>query len=137
MQLVPSKGNGVFILAHGIDLVENQRIAAMLRRHPQRFVQRVFTQAERARFAKFRDPVAHVAGRFAAKEALLKMIGTGWRGGIAWTDMEIVNNPAGQPVVTLTGETARIAQRLGIGRILLSITHTKNYAAASAIGVRE
>ncbi len=123
------------ILAHGIDLVENRRIAALLERHPRRFLDRVFTEAERVKIARFRDPVPHVAGRFAAKEALLKMIGTGWRGRIAWRDMQILNNADGAPQVTLTGETARIAAALGIGKILLSITHTEHYAAASAIAV--
>ncbi len=132
------------ILAHGIDLVENRRIAALLERHGQRFLQRVFTEAERVKIARFASPtakamghpaVSHVAGRFAAKEALLKMIGTGWRGRIAWRDMEILNNAAGAPQVTLSGETARIAASLGIGNILLSITHTEHYAAASAIAV--
>ncbi|MEK7756498.1 MAG: 4'-phosphopantetheinyl transferase superfamily protein, partial [Planctomycetota bacterium] len=69
------------------------------------------------------------------KEAILKMIGTGWRGGIAWTDMEVLPDSLGRPVVTLTGETARLAARHGIQRILLSITHTEQQAAASAIGI--
>jgi len=81
--------------------------------------------------------VPHIAGRFAAKEAILKMLGTGWRGQIAWTDMEISNDAAGQPHVTLSGHTAEVARRLGVVRILLSITHTEKNAAASAIGLSE
>lgn len=125
------------VVAHGIDLVECGRIAELLQNHPDRFVKRVLTPAERKRFEQFRKPVPFVAGRWAAKEAILKMIGTGWRGKIAWTDMEILPNELGEPHVTLTGETARLAEKLGITRVMLSITHTGDYAAASAIGVSE
>ncbi len=123
------------ILRHGIDLVECSRIARMLERHGRRFLHRVLTEAERARAAQFQDPTQFVAGRWAAKEAILKMIGTGWRDGIAWTDMEVLPDKLGQPLVTLSGETRRIARRLGVERVLLSITHTKQHASASAIGV--
>jgi len=125
------------IAGHGIDLVENARIAALMERHRERFLQRVFTPREIEYVTRFKDPTPHVAGRFAAKEALLKMIGTGWRGGIAWTDMEILADSAGAPVVTLTGQTAAIAGRLGITRVLLSISHTRDHAVASAIGAAE
>lgn len=123
------------IIGHGLDLVECHRIARLLDAHTDRFSNRILTRAEQEKAASLADPVSFVAGRFAAKEAILKMIGTGWRDGIAWTDMEILPNAQGQPIVTLTGETARIAAGLGIQRILLSITHTKTHAAASAIGV--
>ena len=122
------------ILGHGLDLVECTRIAKVLDDHGQRFLDRVLTPAERDRAKQFKDPIPFIAGRWAAKEAILKMIGTGWRGGIAWTDMEILPDALGRPVVTLSGETARVAASLGIRRILLSITHTEHYAAASAIG---
>ena len=65
----------------------------------------------------------------------MKMIGTGWRGQIAWTDMEILPDELGQPIVTLTGETAKIAERLGLSSVTISITHTKQHAAASAVGI--
>ena len=123
------------ILGHGIDLVECARIAKVLENHGQRFLRRVLTPAERERAKKYKDPIPFIAGRWAAKEAILKMIGTGWRGRIAWTDMEILPDPSGRPVVTLTGETARHAERIGIRRVLISITHTRNHAAASALGV--
>ncbi|MBN1347533.1 MAG: holo-ACP synthase [Phycisphaerae bacterium] len=122
-------------VSHGIDLVECERIAQMMGQYPDKFLARILTDAERAYVETKRHPVPHVAGRFAAKEAILKVLGTGWRGQISWRDMEVLNDKAGGPRVTLTGECARIAERLGIARIVLSITHTQNYAAASAIGL--
>jgi len=115
--------------------VECERIAAILQRHGERFLHRVLTPAERDHAKRYRDPVPFIAGRWAAKEAILKMIGTGWRGQIAWTDMEILPDPLGRPIVSLSRETARLAAGLRITRVLLSITHTRHYAAASAIGV--
>ncbi|MGB2984954.1 MAG: holo-ACP synthase [Phycisphaerae bacterium] len=125
------------ILGHGIDLVECGRIAKVLENHGRRFPDRVLTAAEQERARQFRDPVQFIAGRWAAKEAIFKMIGTGWRGQIAWTDVEILPDELGQPHVALTGETARIAAEMGINRVLLSITHTEHHAAASAIAVAE
>lgn len=120
---------------HGIDLVECARVAKVLGDHRERFLERVLTPAEQARLADFKDPLPYIAGRWAAKEAILKMIGTGWRGGIAWTDMEILPDRLGGPKVTLSGETARIAGQIGITRVILSITHTADHAAASVIGL--
>ncbi len=124
----------MFILSHGFDLIECIRIANVMANHGQRFLNRILTPSEQERSRQFKDPVPFIAGRFAAKEAILKMIGTGWRGGIAWTDMEVLPDALGRPVVTLSGETARLAAKLGIQRILLSITHTEHHAAASVIG---
>ncbi len=123
------------VVGHGIDLVENSRIERLCREHPERFLERVLTPAEREYCRRHRNAIPHVAGRFAAKEAVLKVLGTGWRGGIAWTDIEILNDPAGQPHVTLSGHTKEIAARLGIARIVVSITHTDGHAAATAIGL--
>lgn len=123
------------VVGHGIDLVECARIAAILDKHRQRFLERVLTETERQAAMRFNDPVPHVSGRFAAKEAVLKLLGTGWQGRISWNDIEIVNDALGQPHVNLRGECARIAARKGITQILLSITHTRLSAAASAIGI--
>ena len=125
------------IVAHGIDLVDCPRIEAMIERHGERFVQRVFTAAEQAYAEANKNEVEKLAGRFAAKEAILKLIGTGWRGKIAWTDIEIINNAAGQPEVTLDGEVEKIADKLGIKHISISITHTANFAIASAVALTE
>ena len=125
------------IIAHGIDLVDCPRIEQMLERHGERFLSRVFTPTERAYAEAKRNTVEKLAGRFAAKEAILKLLGTGWRGKIAWTDVEVVNNAAGQPEVTLAGEVKEIADELGIGHISISITHTANFAIASAVALTE
>ena len=123
------------IVAHGIDLVDFLRIEDMINRHGERFLDRVFTPTEQAYALTNRNRIEKLAGRFAAKEAVLKLIGTGWRGKIAWTDIEIVNNPAGCPEVTLSGEVKNIADKLGIKQISISITHTANFAIASAIAL--
>jgi holo-[acyl-carrier protein] synthase len=107
----------------------------MVQRHGDRFVKKVFTAAEQAYAAKNKNEIEKLAGRFAAKEAVLKLMGTGWRGKIAWTDIEIINNAAGQPQVTLDGEVKRIAGELGIDHISVSITHTANFAIASAVAL--
>jgi len=123
------------IIAHGIDLVDCPRIEAMIERHGERFVQRVFTAAEQAYAESNKNKIEKLAGRFAAKEAILKLMGTGWRGKIAWTDIEIINNSSGQPEVTLGGEVEKIADKLGIKHISVSITHTANFAIASAVAL--
>ena len=125
------------IIAHGIDLVDCPRIENMVSEHGERFIDRVFTAAEQAYAAANKDRIEKLAGRFAAKEAILKLMGTGWRGKIAWTDIEVVNNKAGQPEVSLCGEVKKIAERLGIRNISVSITHTANFAIASAVALAE
>jgi holo-[acyl-carrier protein] synthase len=125
------------ILGHGIDIVETSRIAKLIDQHGQHFLDRVFTPAEQAycNINKKRR-LEHYAGRFAAKEAVLKVLGTGWRGGIAWTDVEVVKDPSGLPKIVLTGECLRIATELGISRWHVSISHIETHATASAIGMR-
>ena len=121
------------IIAHGIDLVDFPRIEAMIARHEKRFMDRVFTEKEQSDAASVKKKVEKLAGRFAAKEAVLKLLGTGWRGKIAWTDIEVTNNHLGQPAVELSGEVERIAKEAGIEKISLSITHTANFAIASTV----
>ena len=125
------------IVAHGIDLVDFGRIERMLEKHPQRFLDRVFTPAEQADADRVKNRIEKLAGRFAAKEAIMKLIGTGWRDGIAWTDIEVVNNPLGQPIVTITGKVQELADEKGIEQITLSITHTANFALASAVALAQ
>ena len=125
------------IIAHGIDLVDFGRIEKMLEKHPKRFLDRVFTPTEQTDADSTRNRIEKLAGRFAAKEAVMKLIGTGWRDGIAWTDIEVVNNPLGQPIVTITGKVKELADQQGVEQITLSITHTSNFAIASAVALQE
>lgn len=124
------------ILGHGIDIVCVARIADMLRRHGQHFLNRCFTPAEQgyALGAKRRDE--HLAGRFAAKEAALKALGTGWRHGIAWTDVEVVLLPSGQPTLRVGGQAGEAARQMGIGGWMVSISHTDDHAVASVIAMK-
>ncbi len=123
------------VIAHGIDLVDFPRIEEMVERHGDRFLNRVFTQTEQAYAESNKNSTEKLAGRFAAKEAILKLVGTGWRGKIAWTDIEVINNLTGQPEVTLRGEVKKIADQLGINHVSVSITHTANFAIASAVAI--
>lgn len=124
------------IIAHGIDLVDFDRIKSMLEKHSERFMDRVFTDREQADADKVVNRIEKLAGRFACKEAVLKLVGTGWRGKIRWTDIEVTNNPLGEPSVELRGEVKKIADELGIEQITISITHTANFAIASAVALR-
>jgi holo-[acyl-carrier protein] synthase len=124
------------IVGHGIDIVETARIRALVDNHGQHFLDRVFTPAEQ-QYCSMNPKryFEHLAGRFAAKEAVLKVLGTGWRGGIAWTDVEITKETSGQPRIVLSGECLRIAGELGIARWHVSISHIETHATASAIGL--
>lgn len=125
------------ILGHGIDIVETSRIRKLHQEHGQRFLDRCFTDLEQKYCAgNGKRYYEHLAGRFAAKEAVLKVMGTGWRGGIAWTDIEIAPESSGRPRVHLTGRCAGIAAGMGIARWHLSISHIETHATASAIGLR-
>lgn len=123
------------VIAHGVDLVLCRRIEQVWQRHGDAFLTRVYTPAEREYCLSARSQVQRLSGRFAAKEAVMKLLGTGWRGGILWTDIETLPDPLGRPVVTLSGETARLAAEAGVARVLISISHAGDYALASAIGV--
>ncbi|MBL9001902.1 MAG: holo-ACP synthase [Phycisphaerae bacterium] len=121
-------------IAHGVDIVEVARIRAMLKAHPRRFVARVFTEHESARSAG-RRRAEHLAARFAAKEAVMKALGTGLTGGIAWTEIEVVTLPSGAPSLRLSGRAAEIARGLGIRAWLVSLSHVESLAMASVIGI--
>jgi holo-[acyl-carrier protein] synthase len=126
------------IIGHGIDIVDTARIARMLEDHSDRFLRRCFTAEEQAYAnANPSRQLEHLAGRFAAKEAILKVLGTGWSGGISWTDAEILREASGKPFVKLTGRCQEIAQELGITQWWISISHISTHAMASAIGVGE
>jgi phosphopantetheine--protein transferase-like protein len=116
----------------GIDIIKVQRIRETLEKFGDRFSRRVLTESER-RYV--RDRPQTFAGRWAAKEAVSKVLGLGVRG-IGWRDIEVVRLPTGQPSVRLHGRAAARAKQLGMGRIALSITHESDYAVAIAFGVR-
>jgi len=121
------------ILSIGIDIVEVYRIRETLARTP-RFGERVFTEAEREYCdAKGAAAAQSYAARFAAKEAFLKALRTGWRGKITWQDMEIVAEPNGGPLMEVKGEAARLMTELGAARIHLSMSHTTEHAIAQII----
>jgi holo-[acyl-carrier protein] synthase len=124
------------ILGHGIDLVDIARIDRMLRDHGDHFLLRVYTPDERDYCLPRKRAAEHLAGRFAVKEAVLKVLGTGWRGQIAWTDMDVRKNSDGKPTLLLSGECARIAAGHGITHWHVSISHTDTHAIGSAIGER-
>lgn len=120
------------LIAHGIDLVDIARIARLLAEHEGRFRARCYTARELA-LADDAGPARRaefLAGRFAAKEAVLKALGTGLSGGVAWTDIEIDREPSGAPLLRLTGAAAARAAELGIARWLISISHTSTSDAA-------
>lgn len=124
-------------VAHGIDIVEIARIERMLAEHGERFLERVFTESERGDCARSPGREAErYAARFAAKEAALKALGTGWRSGIAWTDVETRLEPSGAPVLRLHGMAAQMAQDQGICGWAISLSHAGGMAVASVMGWR-
>jgi holo-[acyl-carrier protein] synthase len=125
------------IIGLGTDIVEIERIRGMIDRHGDHFVQRCFTADEIAYAQKHRDAAVRFAGRWAAKEAIVKVLGTGFIQGITFHDVEVVSLHTGQPTVRIAGEAAEIAARLGIGKILLTISHSRDYATATAIGISQ
>jgi holo-[acyl-carrier protein] synthase len=116
----------------GVDIIKVERIRASLARFGERFTKRVLTPGEQ-RYVRGRPET--MAGRWAAKEAVSKVLGLGVRG-IGWRDIEIQRLPTGQPAVRLHGRAAARAEQLGMGRIAISITHESDYAVAVAFGVR-
>ncbi len=129
-----SKTHATDIL-QGIDIVDCLKIEQLLQKHEERFLNRVFTPTEQQYCSRYRNRAERLAGRFAVKEAVMKMLGTGWTGGVAWTDVETINNPAGKPEVKLSGKLAQIAQKMGIETVSISISHTGNMAIASAVAL--
>lgn len=123
------------VIAVGTDIIECERIAQMIQKHGEVFLQRVFTAAEMDYCRDKRADYQHYAGRWAAKEAVLKVLGTGWGQGVAWTDVEVVRLPIGRPTVALYNRALEVAQQLQIAEILLSISHTKEYAVAFATAI--
>ena len=127
--------SGMPVLGIGTDIVECLRIAKMIDHHGELFLTRVFTPREIEYCSSRKAATQHYAGRWAAKEAILKALGTGWSRGIRWRDMEIRHDAAGKPSVALGGEARELCERLGIGNMLISISHCRMYATALAVAV--
>jgi holo-[acyl-carrier protein] synthase len=121
------------IIGIGIDLIEVSRIKAMIRRYGEKFLSRVFTPQEREYSLRSVRSAEHFAARFAAKEAVMKALGTGLSQGIAWTDVEVGHDNSGRPIVILHHQAARVAQQQHIVGVRLSLTHIKSAAGAVAI----
>jgi holo-[acyl-carrier protein] synthase len=114
----------------GTDIIEIGRIEKAIEKYRQRFLDRIFTEAEQRYCLKYKLSARHFAGRFAAKEAIVKALGTGFKDGISWLDIEITNDHTGKPTVKLSEQ---IQKSLNSPHILLSISHCHEYATACAI----
>jgi holo-[acyl-carrier protein] synthase len=126
------------IVGIGTDIIECVRIGQLIERHGEIFLTRVFTEREISYCQARRNATEHFAGRFAAKEAVLKCLGSGMAKGLCWTDIEVGNEPNGKPSIVIHGATRELTDRLRIDDILISISHCRAYATAyaMAIGVR-
>ncbi len=121
------------IVGTGVDLAEVGRIEKSIARFGEKFVRRIFTPGEIAYVERKANKFERYAARFAAKEAGMKAIGTGWRWGVTWQDFEVANLPSGKPTLRLHGVAAKVAEKLGVKNIALSITHTKELGMAHVI----
>jgi len=121
------------IVGTGVDLAEVLRVRHLVDRFGRRFLERVYTAAEIAYVERKANRFERLAARFAAKEAGMKAIGTGWRHGVRWRDFEVANLPSGKPTLRLYGVAARVAEKLRVRSISLSVTHTSEYGMAHVI----
>ena len=123
----------LMIVGTGIDIVEVARVAATIQRFGNRFLRRIFTENEICYCQSKHNVVERFAARFAAKEAGFKAIGTGWRRGVAWKEVEVGREPGGRPTINFSGRAAEFAERLGSRRASLSLSHTAEQAIAQVI----
>ncbi len=121
------------IVGTGVDLSEVNRIRASIERFGDRFIHRIYTPAEIVYVERKANRYERYAARFAAKEAGMKAIGTGWRRGVRWQDFEVANLPSGRPTLRLHGVAALVAEKLGVKNISLSLTHTAELGMAHVI----
>ena len=121
------------IVGTGIDIAEVPRIAQSIERFGERFLGRVFTEGEIGYCNRKANRAQHFAARFAAKEAGMKAIGTGWSRGVRWRDIEVCRMPGGRPTLAFHNKAAEFAARLGTKQVALSLTHTEQYAIAQVI----
>src|SRR6187401_360798 len=123
------------VIGIGTDIIECLRIAKMIERHGELFLTRVYTPHEIEYCSARKAATQHYAGRFAAKEAVLKALGTGWTRGIQWRDIEVHNDLGGKPSIVLSGGAYELSVQQGIDEMLISISHCRNYATAYAMAV--
>lgn len=121
----------------GTDIIECLRIAQMIERHGDLFINRIYTPHEVDYCSSRKAATQHYAGRWAAKEAILKAMGTGWARGIRWRDIEIRNEIGGAPLVRLGGGARDICSSLGITKMLISISHCRSHATAYALAIKD
>ncbi len=121
------------IIGTGIDIVEVPRVAAAIERFGERFLHRIFTDGEIRYCQSKANRVERFAARFAAKEAGMKALGTGWSHGVRWRDVEVQRQPGGRPTIVFHGRAAEIANKLGASRTAISLTHTASEAIAHVI----
>ena len=121
------------IIGIGFDMVKVARIESVLSRWGSRFEKRVFTELEITYCNNRKNRFQGLACRFAAKEAVFKALGTGWRGGIGWTEIEVSNDHKGKPSITLSGQTKQLSRQMGVREIFVSMTNTKEHGAAQVI----
>ncbi len=121
------------IVGVGVDITEVDRMEAAIERRGRRLLERIFTPSEIAYCKKHRHRAERFAGRFAAKEAAMKALGTGWASGVRWVDIEVTREPSGKPTLKLSGASRAIADCLGVKNIALTITHSGNTAVALVI----
>jgi holo-[acyl-carrier protein] synthase len=121
------------IVGLGVDMEEITRIGEAIARHGRAFLDRIFTPGEIAYCERHRDAVERYAARFAAKEATMKALGTGWAKGVRWRDIEVARQPGSRPTIVLHGAAREHADRMGARHISLSLTHTGNFALAQVI----
>lgn len=117
----------------GTDLIELTRIARLFSAYGDRLLHKLFTSEERSYFAGWADPVPRIAGRFAAKEAVMKALGTGWAEGVRWRDIEVIRHPSGKPEIVLHGRCLEIFASMGAERAYCTITHSRDYAMAVVV----
>lgn len=125
------------IVGIGLDLVKIERIRALANRWQKRFLERLYTEAERRYCFERASPYASLAGRFAAKEAVLKAIGTGWSAGISWQDIQVLNDGSGKPVAQVRGRAGALLQEAGVTDIHISLSHDADYAIAQVVLTKE
>jgi len=121
------------IVGTGVDIVETSRIRRVFERHGERFARRLFTPGEIAYCERFKNKAERYAARFAVKEAAFKALGTGWREGVRWLDVEVTHHPSGKPELVLKGRAQELAQTLGVTHTAVSISHADRYAMAQVI----